>query len=171
MEGNILFCGLLYNDRSIRYKALSDIRDAFGEIKNFSNTIEFSKFSRYYDDEIGENVIREWISFEELVILESFFEKKKISIDIENRFRMDGKRKINIDPGVITLNNVQLLTTKNYSHRIYLGEGIYCEVTFIFTKEGIKYLDWTYPDYKSEIARDFFLTERLVLKNLKKEKL
>ncbi|MEO0234205.1 MAG: DUF4416 family protein [candidate division WOR-3 bacterium] len=171
MESNILFCGLLYSDNGIRYKALSDIRDAFGEIKSFSKTLEFSEFSHYYDDEIGENVIREWISFEEPIGLESFFEKKKISIDIENRFRIDGKRKINIDPGVITLNNVQLLTTKNYSHRIYLGEGIYCEVTFIFTKDGIKYLDWTYPDYKSDVAREFFLGERSFLKSLKKERL
>ncbi|HAF07393.1 MAG: DUF4416 family protein [bacterium] len=170
MEKSILFCGLLYSDRNIRYKVLSEIRDAFGEIRSFSKTLEFSKFSHYYDNEIGENITREWISFEETVSLESLFEKKRISIDIENRFKISGNRKINIDPGVITLNSVQLLTTKNYSHRVYLGEGIFCEVTFIFTKNGIKYLEWTYPDYKSDEAKNFFLKEREFLKNLRKEK-
>ncbi len=169
MSFNLLFSGLLYADRNIRYKVLSDLNDAFGEMMIFSKTIDFSKFTHYYDDEIGNDITREWILFQEPISLENFFEKKKFSIQIENKYRIDGKRRINIDPGVITLNNVQLLTTKNFSHRVYLGEGIFCEVTFIFTKDGIKYLPWTYPDYKSFEAEEFFLKGREFIKKMKKD--
>jgi hypothetical protein len=71
---------------------------------------------------------------------------------------------VNIDPGIITLNNLQLLTTKNFAHRIYLGEGIYCELTMLFSKSGVRYLEWTYPDYKTKEAEEFFIESRKKLK-------
>ena len=32
-----------------------------------------------------------------------------------------GGRQMNIDPGIVSLSNITLASTKNYSHRIYLG--------------------------------------------------
>ena len=163
---NLIFCGLLYNDKHYRNNAISELVDVFGNIKFYSNTFVFSGFTDYYENEIGKNIIREWILFENIDNNENFYEKKIISVNIEKKFKTDDKRHINIDPGCITLNNMQLLTTKNYSHRIYLAEGIFVEVTFLFEKNSIRYLDWTYPDYKTEIAKTFFLKSRDFLKSL-----
>lgn len=166
MINALLFCGLLYQKRDYRNRAVSELIDKFGDISDFSKTMDFAKYSSYYDDEMGSGITREWILFADEIDLEHLFEKKVTSVSIEEKFKIGGKRNINIDPGVITLSNVQLLTTKNFAHRVYLGEGIFCEVTFTFTKNknGVKYLEWTYPDYKSEEASEFFLRNRNILK-------
>ena len=74
----------------------------------------------------------------------------------------------NMDPGIVTLSSMQLLTTKDYAHRIYLSDGIFMETTFLFKKDGIHTLEWTYPDYKTNISRDFFIKCRNFLKNVNK---
>jgi len=42
-----------------------------------------------------------------------------------------------------------LATTKDNAHRIYLGQGIYAEVTLIYRGRRFCPLPWTYPDYAS----------------------
>jgi hypothetical protein len=86
-----------------------------------------------------------------------------------NLQRPDGQpgRGINLDPGYINGAQLVLATTKNYSHRLYLDQGIYGEVTLIFRKGNFQALPWTYPDYKTDLAyayfksvRQLFLTQR-----------
>ncbi|MBN2314820.1 MAG: DUF4416 family protein, partial [Sedimentisphaerales bacterium] len=49
-----------------------------------------------------------------------------------------------------------LATTKNYSHRIYIGNKMYAEVTLIFEKGRWQPLPYTYPDYREQYYFDFF---------------
>jgi len=54
-----------------------------------------------------------------------------------------------------------LATTKDYSHRIYVRDGIYEEVTLVYRRgSGFEPWPWTYPDYRSETAKRFFLAVR-----------
>ncbi len=46
-----------------------------------------------------------------------------------------------------------LATGKNYLHRIYLGRGVYADLTLIYEKGGFQPLPWTYPDYASPEVR------------------
>ena len=59
-------------------------------------------------------------------------------------------RKVNIDPGYLAASKFILATGKDYTHRIYLGEGIYGDLTLIFKKGTFAALPWTYPDYGSQ---------------------
>jgi hypothetical protein len=61
-----------------------------------------------------------------------------------------GGRRVNIDPGYLAGAKFVLLTGKDYSHRLYLGEGIYGEVTLVVQRGGFSPLPWTYPDYGSQ---------------------
>lgn len=45
---------------------------------------------------------------------------------------------------------------KNYAHRIYLGSGVYAEVTLVFKKHSFQPLPWTYRDYASAEVLNFF---------------
>ena len=67
-------------------------------------------------------------------------------------FSADGKRNVNIDPGYLTLANVILATTKGYSHRIYLGKGIYGEVTLLYKEKDKTFVPniFTYSDYQEK---------------------
>jgi hypothetical protein len=64
---------------------------------------------------------------------------------------MQGDRRLlNLDPGYISLGKLVLATTKDYSHRLYLGQGIYGEVTLYYRHGAFHPWEWTYPDYASE---------------------
>ena len=70
------------------------------------------------------------------------------------------RRNVNIDPGYLLLSRFVLATGKDFSHRIYIGRGIYAEVTLMFKKGEFHTLAWTYPDYASAEMTDFLLSVR-----------
>lgn len=74
--------------------------------------------------------------------------------EVESAFL--GVRCENWDPGFICEEQVLLATGKPYAHRIYLGEGIYADLTFIAQKQKFVALPWTYPDYASAEMLEIF---------------
>jgi hypothetical protein len=65
----------------------------------------------------------------------------------------DGSRRINLDPGLLSMENFVLATTKNRGHRIFLRDGIFAEVTLMYVRGKFEPLPWTFPDYRSEELR------------------
>jgi hypothetical protein len=63
---------------------------------------------------------------------------------------------VNIDPGYIALAHLILATGKGYTHRPYLREGIYADLTLAFRDRSFKPLPWTYPDYSDEKMVELF---------------
>ncbi len=127
------------------------------KVHSQSEIIKFD-FSNYYNEEMGEDILRYWISFSPLIQPKHLYEFKLLSNKIEETHFSDeqSKRKVNIDPGYIDGSKVVLFSTKNYSHRIYLDEGVFAEVTLIYKNKQFKILEWTYPDYKTIQALNFF---------------
>jgi hypothetical protein len=69
-------------------------------------------------------------------------------------------RPINIDPGYVHRYKIILATTKDHSHRVYMREGIYAEVTLHWHQNTWTPWPWTYADYQSKEAAAFFLRAR-----------
>ncbi len=135
----------------------------FGSIILHSDSIDWN-FSSYYEPEMGKDLIRQWLLFEPLVNPGNLAQFKRQTMAIEDQFRdPQGKRTINLDPGILTLHNLVLATTKDYSHRICLAEGVYAEVTLIFHQGKYQPLNWTYPDYKTLTCQNFLLNARKTL--------
>ena len=116
---------------------------------------------------MGDDITRRWWVFDSLCDPAELAGMKHATNTIEQQFlNAQGGRQVNIDPGIISMSNVILATTKNYSHRIYLGKGIYAEVTLLFTAKSFTVLDWTYPDYRESSTIDFFNQARTLLKDI-----
>lgn len=150
-----LFVGLITNDVSLIEKTRILLVKKFGAVDHESELFDFS-FTRYYNDEMGDNLKRKFLVFEKPVSLENIGSKKMLTNKIEQRLSLKGRRRINIDPGYISLSALTLLTTKEFYHRIYLGKGIYAEVTFYYKDKTFQPLEWTYPDYRSKEYLNFF---------------
>ena len=86
-------------------------------------------------------------AFEALIDPETLPEIKLESNRIEARWAVDGKRQVNLDPGYVSMAKLVLATTKNHGHRIYVGQGIYAEVTLQYRDKAFRPWPWTYPDY------------------------
>jgi hypothetical protein len=67
---------------------------------------------------------------------------------------------VNIDPGYLLPERLVLATGKNFTHRIYIGQGIYADLTLIFQKGAFRTLPWTYPDYADRCLIDFLTLVR-----------
>ncbi|MBW1723631.1 MAG: DUF4416 family protein [Deltaproteobacteria bacterium] len=53
-----------------------------------------------------------------------------------------------------------LASTKNFSHRIYLKDGIWAELTLSYANGTFVTHPWTYPDYQTEFAYKFLRQAR-----------
>ena len=120
----------------------------FGPIDYESELLPFDH-TTYYAAEFGENLKRKFVSFAELVHPGKLAEIKLLTNALEMEWAFGGKRRINIDPGYVSHSKLVLATTKNHAHRIYLGQGIYAEVTLHFRDGTFRAWPWTYPDYAS----------------------
>lgn len=157
----VLFCSVIYSGEADI--VLEMLKDEFGGFSYSSHEMPFD-YTDYYESEMGKGLKRVIIVFERLVPRDFMVEAKIKSNDIEEKFMADGKRKINIDPGILSLENICLATTKPYSHRIYLARGIWAEVTLIYKVNGYKALEWTYPDYASDELGAVFMDIRNIYK-------
>ncbi|MBA4396388.1 MAG: DUF4416 domain-containing protein [Syntrophus sp. (in: bacteria)] len=107
-------------------------------------------YTNYYEKEMGENLIRRIVSFDKLIAPESLPDVKLLTNQVEDQFSGEGQRKINIDPGYMSAAHLILATGKGYTHRPYLRDGIYADLTLIFTDGAFRALAWTYPDYAGQ---------------------
>ncbi len=161
----LLFIGVLYSNDDYYIKSLNLLDSQFGEIAMISPPIEWN-FSDYYKDELGTNILRRFIFFKNLVEQDNIADIKIITNKIEDSLSIDNKRNINIDPGYLTHAKVVLASTKDYSHRIYLRNGIFAEITLIFKKDRfIPHLN-TYKDYQDTRYLDIFIQARRLLTQL-----
>lgn len=145
-----LFCGLIGHSFD---EPIEELTKQFGKVESRRDPIPFS-YTNYYKDEMGENLIRDWIVFKKLIEEENIGNIKIFTCEIERKLSINNRRTVNIDPGYVNLSRVILTSTKDYSHRIYLGKGILAEVTLIYKQKKFTPLPWTYPDYRDNI--DFF---------------
>ena len=107
---------------------------------------------------MGPNLLRRWLSLEKLISPEELGPMKHISNEMEDSFSKNGRRTVNIDPGYLGLSKLVLASTKDFSHRIFVGNQIYEEITLLYRTNKFTALPWSYSDYKSAPAIQF-LTE------------
>ena len=143
-----LIAGMFTANTELLEEAKVRLSQEFGPIDYESELLPFDH-TTYYAAEFGENLKRRFVAFAELVHPERLAEIKLLTNALEIEWAVEGKRRINIDPGYISHAKLVLATTKNHAHRIYLGQGIYAEVTLHFRSGTFQPWPWTYPDYAS----------------------
>ncbi len=145
-----LIAGFLYSRQETFIEVLENLESKFGRVELESERFAFSH-TGYYEKEMGPDLTRCFVSFEDLIMPDKLVTCKQTAIKMEGKFLNEhGGRSVNIDPGLVGLGNLVLASTKEYAHRIYLGGGIFAEVAMIFEDQKFIPLAWTYPDYRRE---------------------
>ena len=156
-----LFLGMLSRDPVLFQTCADRLAVAFGPVDMQSEVLPW-EHSDYYRDEMGTDLRRRFIFFERLIDPGDLSRIKRRTIQLEEELSpmaaSTSRRTINLDPGYVTEAKVVLATTKDFPHRIYIGEGIYAESTLHYSKNSGTYLavDHTYPDFRSPYCRDLF---------------
>ncbi|HMA62776.1 MAG TPA: DUF4416 family protein [bacterium] len=165
------FVAIMYNQKTLYERALNKIVKKFGNPLSESQEYNFSSFTSYYEDEFGKDLNKRMLVFQEPHALQDFHKTKIWTNQIEEDLSENPEsRDINIDPGYLGLSKLVLFSTKNYSHRIYLNDGIFAEVTLIYEYSQFKTQSWTYPDYADEQNLKFLSKMREKIKQRAREK-
>lgn len=143
-----LVTGFIAVDKKLFLPAERALRLKFGPI-DFESEISPFDFTDYYEEEIGRDLKRKFISFKQLFAADLLPGIKLSTNRLEQRLSRHGKRRINIDPGYITAAKLVLATTKDFYHRIFLRKGVFAEVTLFYSKRRFRPFAWTYPDYRT----------------------
>lgn len=163
---------MLSNVTGLFEMAETRLEKKFGPIELKSPVIPFN-YTDYYEEEIGRDIKRQFLSFQKLIDPGSLAGIKLFTNKLEERLqreRVGPGRPINLDPGYLASSKLVLASTKDYYHRIYLEKGIYAEVTLRYVKGAFEPLPWTYPDYRSKEYIDFFTESRILYtKKLRKQ--
>jgi hypothetical protein len=144
-----LIMSLISADEGVYRDVMQGLAVHFGRPDFISARMPFD-YTNYYEKEMGRFLIRRMVSFDKLILPESLPDVKLLTNQVEDQFSDEGQRRINIDPGYMSAAHLILATGKGYTHRPYLRDGIYADLTLIFTDGAFRPLTWTYPDYAGQ---------------------
>jgi hypothetical protein len=164
-----LFCGILSSEPAIINESTDLINAVYGPI-DFETEVLPWDTTDYYRDEMGTDILRKFLFFKKLIAPDCLAAVKVFTNDIEERLAdrtpSGLRRRVNLDPGYVTEAKVVLATTKDFSHRVYIGENIYAEATLRYSNKEKSFVscDHTYFDFRTEQYKTMFNTARTMLR-------
>ena len=170
-----LIVGMLSSRREWLEQAVRRMQQRFGPVDLAGEATEFT-FTHYYDRDMGtvevcnpdapgsgspSPLLRQFVAFERLISPEEIVDIKRFTNAVEDEFSSAAQRSpprpVNLDPGYVAEGKLVLASTKDFAHRVYLGGGIYAEVTLLYGQGRWIPQKYTFPDYAAG-AYDAFLT-------------
>jgi hypothetical protein len=147
------FVAMLCQDNLLLSRAKDELITFFGPVDYESAANPFL-YTDYYEKEFGKDLKRQFVFFARPRDPHEIVEAKKITVQLEESMGR-GKggrivRQVNIDPGYLTQAKLVLASSKDFSHRIYLGSGVFAEVTLSFKEGSYRPHSYTFPEYRDE---------------------
>ena len=155
-------CGIIAARDDVFDRAESALTSLYGPFESRSPRFVFNLTS-YYEPAMGGGLRRGFLSFEKLMDPSALAAVKIRTNALESEIAAEfacERRIVNLDPGYMTPAALIMATAKDFSHRVPLAGGIYAHLEFLFSRDGIRRLEWTYPDFLQEGYREFFLDAR-----------
>ncbi|NLT74075.1 MAG: DUF4416 family protein [Chloroflexi bacterium] len=144
-----LIIPMLSGSTEILAAAQSQLIERIGPLDYVSPDLPFD-YTDYYTAELGQHILRRIVAVRPHIDPGDLAGIKILTNDLEDTFRREGRRTVNLDPGYLCGGKLVLASTKDQAHRIYIGQGIFAEVTLMFRHGAFVPLPWTYPDYASD---------------------
>lgn len=166
-----LIVGFFVKEKTLAAGIAQTLQDRLGPVDMISAWLDFD-FTAYYKKEMGAPLSRRLVVFKTLVEQTELAAIKQMTNAIEQTYQRQGQRRVNIDPGYLLPERFVLASGKNFTHRIYIGQGIYADLTLIYQKGAFRTLPWTYPDYAGKHLIDFLtLVRKKYMLDLKQREL
>jgi hypothetical protein len=160
---------MISQDISLFERLKGDLISLFGS-SDMESPVWQWEHTDYYLKEMGAGLKRRFVFFQRLINPKDIVEIKLKTIEFEKQYlNENGGRSINLDPGYLNSAKVVLVSAKDFSHRIYLDNGIYGEVTLIYSGNAYHTLPYTFPDFRTQEYLDIFKKARELYKTLMQE--
>lgn len=150
-----LLVALLSADPQLFATVTSQLQQSYGPVDLESEIFPWNT-TDYYREEMGENLLRKFVTFECLISPEELVHIKLATNTVELAVSSaSSTRRVNLDPGYLDAAKLVLASTKNQAHRLYLSQGIYAEVTLLYHHGAFHPFIYTYADYRWPEAHAF----------------
>lgn len=150
-----LFCALLVAPTISVHEVETVLAQTYGAIVLRTAPLPFTQ-TAYYEREMGSHLTRLYMAFDPLISIAALATVKQTTNQLETLWSSAGQRRVNVDPGYLDLAKVVLASTKDHSHRLFIGNGIFAEVTLHYRQHAFRPWEWTYPDYRLPATLAFF---------------
>jgi hypothetical protein len=141
-------------ETSLIAEAINRVQTAVGPLDYISEIFVFDQ-TEYYRSEMGWPLYKRIVAIEAPMDPADLIRVKIACRKIEDDYCEGDRRRVNLDPGYVAKQRLVLGTGKDQAHRIYLGQGVYAELTLIYERGEFRSLPWTYPDFAGEQVRGF----------------
>ncbi|MDR0356317.1 MAG: DUF4416 family protein [Deltaproteobacteria bacterium] len=102
----------------------------------------------YYAKEMGPKLVKRYLSYRHLQFPDHLVHLKLLAMEIETSMASPAGRLVNLDPGYIFSGGLVLSTGKFSGHRLYIGRGLWAELTLHYHRGSFEAQSWTYQDYQ-----------------------
>jgi hypothetical protein len=148
-------------------RAAAGLAACLGPIRALSPVYAFD-FTAYYQAEMGPGLRKQLVCFAGVVDPAVLPRVKRQTMELELELtRRQGEamhRQVNLDPGLVSQGSLVLASTKGSGHRVCIAPGLHAEVTLLYQKGRYRPLEWTYPDYRTEVVQGFLQEVRAWLR-------
>lgn len=158
----LLFVAAFSQSASLIARAFARVEEKFGAVVLTSSPFAFTE-TTYYARSMGPDLTKQFAAFGPPVRVDALPSIKRQAIRWERELATTDStvdRPINLDPGILNDAKVVLASTKDHAHRLYLGQGIFGEITLRYHRGDWRANPWTYPDYQRAEVLAFFRDAR-----------
>ena len=150
----LIIC-VMHSNENLLKEVKEKLEEKFGEIKD-QISYDFN-FTKYYEREMGKNLKKNILTFKQEIKEKQLAEIKEYANHLEDNYRIEGKRTVNIDPGYLTKKELILASNKKSPYKIRISENIYAHLTLKFEGNKCSTTQRTYPDFKNKNVQQFLL--------------
>ncbi|MEK6626743.1 MAG: DUF4416 family protein [Bdellovibrionota bacterium] len=164
---SVLYRKTMVDAREIEAMLAQEFAPQLGDLSSYFHA--HCPMKRYYAKEMGPEEELERIFYFSVhpVARDNLVSLKLAAFQLEDKWIQLSPdspcRTVNIDVGIVTLENLVLATGKMFTHRLYLGQGVCGDLTLLYQDDSFQPLPWTYPDYAHAEIRTFFAWLRKIL--------
>jgi len=160
-----IFAGVILKpDTDPASRLLETLQQAWGAVDAVYGPVPFDA-TDYYKTEMGSGLQRLFAAFEPLAPPEDLpsWKLRANAIEAESA-DADGRRCVNIDVGYLDFHKVVLASTKEGPAKVYLGRGIWADMTLRYAHGRFEPFPWTFPDFADGRYDAFFAHVRTLYK-------
>lgn len=158
--------GILTGDPALKDQVIGHLSELFGECDYIGNWYPFTH-TNFYAAEMGPDLKRCFVSFKKLTAPELLGQAKLWCSEVEDRFKEDGRRRVNLDPGYVDYFKVVLASGKFGGHKIAVTKGCWADFIMMYSKGKWHPMPWCFPDFaQGTYDRDLTKIRRLFKKGV-----